>query len=409
MFNYIEKFLEFTAEAESPTSFFEWSGIATLSAIMKDNLYFDTGFDKIYPNIYVLLIAKSGQCRKGTPLKVMKSLITSVGTVRLVAGRATVQAIVKELGSTGTSSSGALITGANALLYSEELSAFFHDDPETIPLLTDLYDSHDTWADSTVGAGRRELKDVCISLIGASNEVLLRDVFTSQALYGGLLARTFVVMESKRRHKDSRMGVNLKNLQNLKTELKQHLVRLANIKGLIKFSADAIKEYDEWYYSIDDDKYTSKSGVEARMHTSVLKLAICLAAAEEEFFRDLTVQTRHVSKAIDMMLSLLHNYDILTMGSGKSVVAEPMTTVIRCLLKAKNNELSRKSLLRMNFGDLDVETLDKSMLTLEQSGAAKSISVLGEPGYKLTEKFVLTLEKNRHKEKSDGGTAPIVN
>lgn len=399
-FNFLTQFLEYTQDAESPTSFFRWSAIATLSAVMKDNVYWDVGFDRINPNIYVLLIAKSGTCRKGLPLKISESLLNKVGTVRMITGRATIQAVIKELNSTTTNANGVTHSGANALLYSEELSAFFHEGPETISVLTDLYDSHARWTNRTVGSGTQELENVCLSLLGASNEILLREVFTSQALYGGLLARTFIVMESRRRHKNSRMTVNFGNLTHLEGKLKAHLVRLAGIKGKVKFSAEAKAEYDEWYMSIDDDKYTSKSGVEARMHTGVIKLAICLAAAEEEFFRDLMVQKAHVSQAIDMTLELLPNYDMLTLAGSKSVVAEPMTIVVKTLLKTKGHRIARKTILRANFGDLDVESLDKAIVTMEQSGVVRTVSVNGEPGYQLTEKFISEITKV--KEAPDG-------
>jgi hypothetical protein len=135
--------------------------------------------------------------------------------------------------------------------------------------------------------------------------------------------------------------------------------------------------------------------VEARIHTGVIKLAICLAAAEESFFREFLIEKRHIDVAIDMALALLPNYDILTMGTGKSTIADPMTLIIRCLLKSKNHELTRRSLLRSNFGDLDVETLDKCVITMEQSGALQTLAVSNEPGYKLTERFVLEFSKRR--------------
>jgi len=401
-YNFIDGFLEYTQDAESPTSFFTWAAISSLSCIMKDNIYWDTGFDKVYPNIYVLLVAKSGICRKGTPLKVMTGVVNKVGTARVISGRITIQSIVRELGSTQTTASGVMLSGASGLLLAEELSSFFHAEPETIKILTDLYDSHDNWTNSTITGGKQELKDVSLSMLAASNEVLLREVFTSAALYGGLLARTFVIMESRRRHKNSRMQININHLKGCQTLLHEHLHRLSSVKGHVIFSPRAQEVYEEWYQSINDDSYSSKSGVEARIHTGVIKLSMCLAAAEEAFFHDRTVQKHHVELAIDMAVKLLPNYDMLTMGSGKSIISDPMTTIIGCLWKAKNFEMTRKSLLRYNFGDLDVDTLDKCVITMEQSGALCSLAVAGETGYRLTEKFVLELSKRRETPNNNG-------
>ena len=394
-YNFISSFLDYTADAESPTSFFVWSAVSALSAVMKDQVYWDVGHEKVYPNIYVLLIAKSGVCRKNTPVQIVERLVSSVGTVRVISGRSTVQAIVKDLGSIVTTSAGVTIQGANALIKTPELSAFFHDDPETIKLLTDLYDAHETWTNSTVGGGKQTLNDVCLSMLAASNEILLKEVFTSAALYGGLLARTFVIMESKRRHKNSRTQINLNSLQIHQAQLKAHLHKLSSVKGPIRFTDTALAVYEDWYMSIDDDKYASKSGVEARLHTGVVKLAMCLAAAEERFFENRVIHSEHVEKSIEMAVKLLPNYEILTMSAGRSLIADPMTLIIRSLLKSKDHQTTRRALLRNNFGDLDVETLDKCIITLEQTGVICSLAVAGETGYRLTERFVAELMKKQ--------------
>lgn len=207
MANFISDFLEFTKEAESPTQFLRWSAIGCIGAVLRDNVYIDANFGRVYPNLYVILVARSGACRKGLPLKVTKSLISKVNNTKIIDGRTSIQAVVAELAKNYTQHTpggkGYVVQGASGLLYTEELAAFMVDDKATIPILTDLYDYREEWTNHLKSSDTERLKNVCLSMIAASNETFLKEVYTKSALYGGLLGRTVIIYEQKRRHKNA--------------------------------------------------------------------------------------------------------------------------------------------------------------------------------------------------------------
>ena len=142
MFNFIDYYLNYTAEAESPTEFWKWSAIATLSAILKNNVFIEYSIGSVFPNLYVILYSDSGVARKAAPCKFAGKLIQLIGNTKFISGRASMQAVVRELAQTHATEKG-IISEATGILYSEELSAFAVRDPATIPLLTDLYDPHE--------------------------------------------------------------------------------------------------------------------------------------------------------------------------------------------------------------------------------------------------------------------------
>lgn len=380
--NFIDMFLEYTKDAESPTSFFKWSAISALSAVMRDNVYFDAGYERIYPNTYILLVASSGACRKGSPLKIAQRLVQLTNNTKVISGRTSIQGAMTVLSQFETKSG---IRGASALMYSEELSAFLVDDPAAIKILTDWYDFHETWNNSLVG-GITTLNNVCVSLLGASNEHLLKDVYTDKANYGGLLARTFIVMEERRRHKNSRMFIQPEKYD--PENLLKHLRGLARIKGPILFTEQAKQEYDDWYNAIEDEAYHSRSGVLERIHTGVLKLSMILASAEPEILlsNKIIVQQAHISQAIELCWGILRNYDMLLVGSQSTPVVHQMALVIRELRRAPNYQLSRKQLIfKLWYEGIDAPTLDNIITTMAQGGMLQSLLFNAEESYRLTE------------------------
>src|SRR5438874_2133996 len=98
--NWLDELLAQHAEVETPKNFWYWSGLATISAILKDNVYLDRGGSKdyrLYPNIYVMLYADSA-LRKGPPVSLAKNLVKKVNNTRVISGRSSIQGILKELG-----------------------------------------------------------------------------------------------------------------------------------------------------------------------------------------------------------------------------------------------------------------------------------------------------------------------
>lgn len=48
--DFVQNFIEFHKEYESPTSFWKWAGYATVAAALRSKVYYKHGVGKIYPN-----------------------------------------------------------------------------------------------------------------------------------------------------------------------------------------------------------------------------------------------------------------------------------------------------------------------------------------------------------------------
>ncbi len=377
--------MEYYKEKESPDIFWYWSAISTLSAIMRDNIYLEVLDDRIYPNIYLVILANSGIYRKASPCRAAAKLIQEVGNTQFIGGRNSIQSAVKEIGENFSNSRGDMIAGASAVLYNEELSTLLVKDEQAVALLTTLYDYHEVWTDTLLSRERVKLEEVCISLLSASNSALFNSTYTNEAIEGGLLGRTLLIKPNEKRPRRSLFKFTKSNLD--KKLLVAHLKNLAKIKGPIYYAPDAIRYYDKWYEGIPDNVFEDKIGFGSRLGTHVFKVSLAIATAREDF--QLEVELEDVYEAIDVCTALRKNYSEITMGAGMSSRAKQTGLVLQLFLKERSNILSRAVLIQKTLGDIEGEILDSILTYLESAEMLKCTSVTGgQIGYKLTKKAI---------------------
>jgi len=291
--------------------------------------------------------------------------------------------VLKVLATPYRTEEGEIIKGASGILYAEELTSFLVKDPNTVDNLTDLYDYHEHWQTTLSVAGVSELHKVCLSLLGASNDALIRDLYDKRAAEGGLLARTCLIAEGKRRHLNSLENIDGHLTAINDDECIQILKAISTLRGNFEREHEAKLEFENWYNSMTDDKY-SQSGVEARIHDTVRKLSMIVCASES---RDKLIKKKHVERAIDECTSLLKNYRVISAGTGTSQIAKPGASFIRELLLAPEFTLTRRKVLQRLLGDLDAETFEKIIETYGQAGLINvTFTSTNEQQFQLTQK-----------------------
>src|SRR5438034_1248110 len=184
MSSFMELLLELTHEYESPSSFWKWSGFTAIAATLRNNVYFQHGLSRIYPNIYVLLIADSAASRKDAPLRLMSEILRGIGNTKVIEGRSTHQGISDALSyDIANKATGVAVKGGCAIIMGPEFSAAFIQDPQLINVLTEWYDYKDE--DSiNLKSGKTTIKSRCINILASSNETLLKSIYNDSAIYG---------------------------------------------------------------------------------------------------------------------------------------------------------------------------------------------------------------------------------
>lgn len=382
--NWITRVTEANSENEAPEKFFYWSAMAAISAVVRKNVYLDRFYYKLYPNIYVFIIAQSGM-KKGIPINLAKTLVTKANATRVISGRNSMPHIIKDLGKAESIEGGGIIKDAHGFLVTGELASFLVKDPDALNVLTDLHNTHEheeRWKNSLKGTGIDILKSPCLTLLGASNEDLLGDVITQKDITGGFIARTFMVMTADRGILNSLVERPTKVVNT--DDLSLYLKDLVNIKGEFQWTLESKKMYKDWYHDIMSTTTKDPTNTLNRIGDKALKAAMLISLGES---KDLILEARHIYEGITVTVECYSNAKQVTMGAGKSNLAAQTKTVLRELIRHPEHKISRKKILQMYWGDFDSFDLDRIIETLI---AADAIQVLC-PG---TDKAVLILKEN---------------
>src|SRR4030095_6577275 len=217
-------------ELESPQSFWYWSALAAVSAVVKDQVWLYLQIFYFYSNIYVMLHAESG-LKKGPPVSMAKQLVRPVNNTRIISGRSSIQGILKDLGTGYTQPGGKIVNKSVAFICSSELSSSIVEDKVATKILTDLYDRQynvGEWR-SLLKMESFELKDPTVTMLTATNEAMAEDFFTKSAIQGGYFARTFIVYEKENQNTNS-LIYRLENPPNY-TSSAAYLKEIAKLNG----------------------------------------------------------------------------------------------------------------------------------------------------------------------------------
>lgn len=363
---------------------------------MRDNCYLLLGDTRIYPNLYVLIIGPPA-IRKAKPLNSIIELIKNIDNTKIIEGRTSIQAVIQRLGEIERRKDGRAISGASGIIFSEEISAMFTEDDSNIPILTDLYDFKSSYTSALVSRGTTRLTNVVVSLLGASNEELLKPIFNNRAIYGGLLSRCLIVYGDKVRHRNSLMYEDSAKYD--PRPMCSSLTEIARLKGVFKITDEAKKFYDHWYTTFCPTLETtaSKTGAEGRIHTNVLKIAMLLAVSSR---KELVIEISDLEGAIEQCLKLFVNYRRLTLGSGKSKEAEPSVLLLKLLWdqgEAAGYKLTRRDIIYKAWGDISSTQLDEVVKTLCEGGLINVVQGRGPDRYNLTDRSIEYFKTNKQK------------
>ena len=373
--SWLEYLTESTKSLEPPERFFYWSGLATIASIVKKNVFINRFSYNLYPNIYVILVSAKSGLRKGVPISYARSFVEKLGATRVISGQNSIPAMLQELSQQTTNGNGKVYSNAQALLLAPELDSFLIKDESSLTTLTDLYDTHayETSWKKNLKSGKIELKEPCITLLGASNEVLLEDFVRVKDVEGGFLARTFIVHESKRQTNNSLMWepVGLTKRE----ELIKPLERLNNLAGVFDIPDPVKHIYNDWYIKISEADHDDRTGTMERIGDSVLKVAMLISLSRSN---SLVIEQEDLELSIEKCEETLIGTKKITLGQGKSEVSPLIAQVTKILVDSPNQEILRAKLLTK----LNCETLqlDRVIDTLEQRDAIELYRKQGQKG-----------------------------
>lgn len=380
--NWLKSLAEYIEETESPRRFWLWGGIFTIGAALQRKVWLPFGLELLYPNLYIMLVAPPGKCRKGAPLGLAKRMLEEI-RINVAVDSSSKRALTKQLeefAKTGYFEIGGKPRTQCAMaIISKELSSLLAVDPKgMIEVLTDLYDSHDSWLYKTSGQGSDSLHNICICAFIGSTPGWIAANLPEEALTGGWASRVAVIAELQ---KYRRITVPPTPPIEQYNALLADLAHIASIVGEFRWGEGAFEIFDSWYQRLDS-KYTEvkddrlHSFLE-RIHIMVLKVAMILRVAYSD---DLVITSNDIGQAIDLLEEVLSTAGEGFAGQGRSRTSVDVQRIIVQLRTVK--VATFKELLQMNFRNTNKTELKEVLDTIEAMGVAKlTYNTNGDPVY----------------------------
>lgn len=375
MISWLDLLVASTKENEAPERYFWWAGLAAISAVVRKNVYIQRGpFYKLYPNIYVALVSARSGLRKGIPISIVKKLINELDKIRVISGCQSIQALIKELSMQKTFASGAVVNEAQGILLSDEFESFITEDPRALTYLTALENTHEheeSWKKNLKGSPLEELKQPCLTLLVASNETLFESVVKQKDIKGGFIARTFIIYESKRKlvnsliYSDQDLIRIVDEYKVTNTELIKRLKEISTLSGPFRWTEKSGKYYTHWYRELCmRDSEDDITGTMDRLGDQVIKAAMLIALSNHN---ELVIEMDDLTTAIQVAEDCLDGVKAISMEKEKGDINPIVEKVLRELIKAPNQEVTRQRLLVLTH--VEPTLLDRALETLLQRSA----------------------------------------
>lgn len=375
--SWIDDVLQHCEHVETPRAWLWWSLVTAISAVSA-NYHLRTlkGAVLYKPNLYVMLLGESG-LGKGFGVNLCKLLVQKADSTRVIAGRSSIQAIVSELAKAKTNANGKPpIMDSRGFVVNGELSSAIIADVDALSILTDLYDGHynPEWDNLLKVSGREKLKQPYITTLFGSSPDHFYDSIPTANIGGGYVARNLIIYEEKRyQNVDLLDDVNEHSVDDLVNGLivptyAPYLEKISEGSGKIGYDSLARDRFNLWRTGWRNNQQKERTGFFNRVPDHVLKTAMCLCLARYD--NDLRITDRDIEISIEKVTGLVYSNKIAGTARTNEPLANHSQTIVNLLIRAKDNQLSRKAILNKAypFGICDTVTVDKIIDTLLAMG-----------------------------------------
>ena len=381
--SWLAELLRFTSGQETPDTFYIFSGLALISAVLNRDVKMDKAYFDLYPNMYIILIAGTSKCHKSQSIGITTSFLDEVrNPPRKFAQKITNERLIQFLSENievTDMQQGMVEAKASGLIAADELSSFLGKnamDTGIITTLTDLYGAQKHWEYQTKGSGTDVLNNVYITFLGASTAKWLRSAIPQEAVGGGFISRClFVYQEEPKRLIPFPEDEIPDNFEEIKERLVHDLNHIAEMKGVFELTKEAKAWYKDWY--VKNAKWLSQTHNEdffSRWDTFMFKIGMVVSAARND---ELIVTVNDLQMADAYLQSVKENMNpvLNTLTTAESEL--PTAKVLELI--ERRNKVTHESLMRMTKHIVNADGLQMIVQTLEESGEIEVVLRQGQP------------------------------
>ena len=367
--NWIEGYLYYMKECESPQLYLEWSAISALAAAVQRKVWLQWGFTQFFPNFYILLVGPPGQTRKGTALAPAKELLRKLG-IPMAPDSITREQLIRRLAEatdTMIMENGLPKSHSSLTIFSPEFCVFLNKKEERLMTdLTDWFDCGVRWDYETKNAGVDYIVGVYVNLLGATTPALIYQSLPVDAIGSGLTSRIIFVCANKKRFKQPEDLFPMSEEGKMVFENLLHDLRLIHeYKGAFKIGKSFHSRYVDWYKAMPDtppfepDRF---SAYWSRRPTHLRKLAMLMSINSRS---DLILKAEDFDKALELLERTEAKMPLAFGCLGRDKTASILPSIMATIQHEK--KISFGALLKLFLKETNNWELERIIMTLKKT------------------------------------------
>jgi hypothetical protein len=339
--SFLTDFVFYTRGVAAPTSFAFWTAVAITAAAIKRQAWLPWGYDKLYPNFYIILVSPPGIAKKGTVMNKGVNLLLKccdhikdpnmrlAKKFKIIRNKSTMEKMANMM-LPEKKMYPLFAAGNKPLLDESGKRVFYHPTSESFIILPelenmlgrqeynrgmtgflmDIYDTLDEWDVSTMSRGTEKLKNLCTTILGGTTPMGLKKSVSEVALEDGFLCRSTLIFQARstRRYSMPKIVTGGPTPKDMEERL-AFIAEYARTEYIL--SPEAMKFYDKWYNNFMDELENKAEHAYAfsRKDIQVLKLALIIKASQYDL--DKTISIEDIKDAINIMEKTSLSYSTL--------------------------------------------------------------------------------------------------
>jgi len=377
--HWLQAYLEYTAEQESPKAFHTWVGLSVIASTLERRVWLNRGYYDLFPNLYVVLVGASAKVRKTTAVNTGYNLLReALPDITIVSQKMTPEALINVFvqESREREMSGGTIV-------STELGVFLGSGTratDLMQLLTDWYDCPKRFVYHTLARGKEPMENVYCNLIGCTTPEWLKDAMPPSAIGGGFTSRIVFVYGEEPQKLIAFPFVTQKMLEQ-KRKLMYDLEAIKDMDGQFYLTEDAQGMFSKWYqeHSLNEhSEHKALDGYMGRKHDTLLRVGMCVAACKRN---DLFIDTPDLEESLMLMMEVEKTLPTTLRLIQMTPVGVDFERVFRII--ARKGRCKRSDLMRSVSYCMNAKRLDEVINDLTVADRIESFTNKGTTFYKV--------------------------
>lgn len=355
--NWIDGFMYYTKESESPDNYLKWTAIFTIAAATQRRVHTHWVYWTFYPNVYVMLVGPAGKVHKSSSLRFARKMLVELG-VPCASEAISKEALILQMKSRGIDNQ------ALAIVASEFATFIRTSGPPMVEFLTDIYDCEDNWEYTTKSGGTATIERPFMTMLAGVVPDWIAAEFDATFVQGGFASRTLFVVAHEPRFRKAFAQIT-PDMDLMRTQLVEDLMEISTLQGEFHWTPAAEAWFEHWYEKeLPKERLDYRlEGYLSRKPTHAIRLAMILSLAESN---DLVIEERHFKQAEKYLDELEPKMVQAFAAVGRNPYANDHERIAAEIIEAGG--MTRGQLVDRNIHAMDRKVLDELLENLELMG-----------------------------------------